>query len=77
MEKNPNHRGNHANFLLWSDSVNKSESKRFAENILRGKSDSQTMNTFLELFNPYEGGVPNILKEINLNPDGFDLIWKS
>jgi hypothetical protein len=76
MEKNPDYRENHPHFLLWSDSENKLESKRFAENILRSKSDNQNVNTFLEPFNPDEGDVPNILKEINLNPDGFDLIWK-
>lgn len=29
----------HANFLLWSDSENKMELKRFIENSLRGKID--------------------------------------
>jgi hypothetical protein len=75
VEKNPDHRGNQANFLLWSDSVNKSELKRFAENILRSKSDNQNVNIFLEQFIPDEADVPNILKEINLKLDGFDLIW--
>jgi len=76
VEQNPDFSGYHAHFLLWSDSENKTELKRFAENSLRGKSDEQMVNTFMERFNPNEGGVAYILKEINLNPDGFDLIWK-
>jgi hypothetical protein len=77
VEQNPDFSGYHAHFLLWSDSENKTELKRFAENSLRGKSNEQTVNTYLEPFNPEEGGVAYILKEIIWNPDGFDLIWKS
>ena len=76
VEQNPDFSGYHAHFLLWSDSENKTELKRFTENSLRGKSDEQTVNTYLEPFNPEEGGVVYVLKEISLNPDGFDLIWK-
>ena len=76
IERKPDESGYPAHFLLWSDSEKKVELKRFAENGLRGKSDVQTVNTYLELFNPEEGGVAYILKEISLNPDGFDLIWK-
>lgn len=50
--------------FLWSDS----------ENSLKGKSDEQTVNTYLEPFKPEVGGVAYILKEINLNLDGFELI---
>jgi hypothetical protein len=64
VEKNPDLSGYHAHFLLCSDSENKSELKLFAENILRGKSDNQNVNTFLEPFNPDDDGAPNILKEI-------------
>ena len=77
VEQNPDLCGYHAHFLLWSDSDNKTELKRFAENSLRGKSDEQTVNTYIEQFNPEEGGVSYILKEISLNPDGFDLIWRN
>jgi len=76
MEKNPDLSGYHAHFLLWLDAEDKTAIKLFTENSLRGKSDKQTVNTFIECFNPDEGGVGYILKEINLNPDGFDLIWK-
>ncbi len=71
--KNPDFSGYHANFLMWLDSENKLVLKKFAKNSLRGKSDNQTVNTFMERLNPNEGGVAYILKEINLNPDGFDL----
>jgi hypothetical protein len=61
VEHNPDKSGYHAHFLLWTDSENKSELKQFPENSLRGKSDNQTVNTFIEPFNP---------------DDGFCLIWK-
>lgn len=77
VEHNPNLSGYHAHFLLWLDADDKTAIKQFTENSLRGNSDNQTVNTFMERFNPNEGGVAYILKEINLNPDGFDLIWKS
>jgi hypothetical protein len=76
IERNPDKDGYHAHFLLWTDADDKTAMKQFAENSLRGKSDNQTVNTFMEPFNPDEGGVAYILKEINLNPDGYDLIWK-
>jgi len=59
---------------LWLDAEDKTAIKQFTENSLRGKSVN--VNTYLERFNPNEGGVAYILKDINLNPDGFDLIWK-
>jgi hypothetical protein len=76
VEQNPDLSGYHAHFLLWLDVDDKTAIKQFTEKSLRGKSDNQTVNTFMERFNPNEGGVAYILKEINLNPDGFDLIWK-
>ena len=76
VEQNPVLSGYHAHFLLWLDEEDKTAIKQFAENTLRGNSDNQTVNTYLERFNPDEGAVAYILKEINLNPDGFDLIWK-
>ncbi len=76
VEQNPNLSGYHAHFLLWTDAENKAELKRFAENSLRGKSNVLTVNTYIKQFYPEEGGVAYILKEISLNPDGFDLIWK-
>jgi len=76
VEQNPDLSGSHAHFLLWLDADDKTAIKQFTEKSLRGKSDNQTVNTFMERFNPNEGGVAYILKEINLNPDGFDLIWK-
>ena len=76
VEQNTYLSGYHAHFLLWSDSENKSELKQFEENSLRGKSEIQTVNTYLEPFDTKEGSVAYILKQINLNPDGFDLIWK-
>jgi hypothetical protein len=74
--KNTDFSAYHANFFLWLDSENKLELKQFTENSLRGKNDNQTVNTFLERSIPDEGGLAYILKEINLNPDGFDLILK-
>ncbi len=74
MEQNPDLSGYHAHFLLWLDSEDKTAIKQFTQNSLRGKNVN--VNTYLERFNPDEGGVAYVLKEINLNPDGFDLIWK-
>lgn len=76
VEQNADLSGYHAHFLLWLDADDKTAIKKFTENSLRGKNDNHTVNTYLERFNPDEGGVAYILKEINLNPDGFDLIWK-
>ncbi len=76
VEQNPDLSGYHAHFLLWLDAEDKTAIKQFTENSLRGKSDSQMVNTFIERFNPNEGGVAYVLKEINLSPDGYDLIWK-
>ncbi len=76
MEQNPDLSSYHAHFLLWLHAEDKTSIKQFTENSLRGKNDNQTVNTFMECFKPNEGGVAYILKEINLNPDGFDLIWK-
>lgn len=76
VEQNPDLSGYHAHFLLWLDEDDKTAIKQFTENSIRGKNDNHTVNTFMERFNPNEGGVAYILKEINLNPDGFDLIWK-
>ena len=72
VEQNPDLSGYHPHFLLWL-ADDKTAIKQFTENSLRGKKDNQTVNTFLEPFNP-ECGVAYILKEISLNPDGFDLI---
>ena len=74
--KNPDFSAYHAHFLLWLDAEVKTVIIHFTENSLKGKSDNQTVNTFLEHFNPVEGGVTYILNEINLNADGFDLIWR-
>ena len=74
VEQNTDHSGYHAHFLLWMDADDKKAIKQFTENSLRGKSVN--VNTYLERFNPDEGGVAYILKDINLNPDGYDLIWK-
>jgi hypothetical protein len=74
VEQNPDLSGYHAHFLLWLDAEDKTAIKQFTETSLRGKSIN--VNTYLEHNNPNEGGVAYILKEINLNPDGYDLIWK-
>jgi hypothetical protein len=76
VEKNPDLSENHAHFLLWLDADDKTAIKQFTKHNLRVKSNNQTVNTYVERFNPEKGGVAYILKEINLNPDGFDLIWK-
>jgi hypothetical protein len=76
VEQNSDLSGYHAHFLLWLDVDDKTAIIRFNENSLRGKSDNQTLNTYLERFNLDQGGVAYILKEINLNLDVFDLIWK-
>jgi hypothetical protein len=77
VEQNSDCNGYHAHFLLWTDANDKTKIKHFTENKLRGKNENQTVNTYLERFNPEEGGVAYILKEINLNPDGYDLISNS
>jgi hypothetical protein len=74
VEQNPDLSGYHAHFLLWLDADDKTAIKQFAENSLRGKSLNG--NTYLERFNQNEGGVAYVLKEINLYPDGYDLVWK-
>jgi hypothetical protein len=74
VEQNPDLSGYHAHFLLWQNAEDKTAIKQFIENSLRGKIVN--VNPYLERFNPDEGGVAYILKDINLNPDGYDLIWK-
>lgn len=76
VEQNLGLSGYNIHFLLWLDSEGKTAIKHFIENNLMGKNDNQTVNTFMERFNPYAGGVAYILKEINLNPDDYNLIWK-
>lgn len=76
VEQNTDLSGYHAHFLLWLDAEDRTAIKQFTENSLRGKSDNHTVNTFMDRFNPNEGGVAYILKDINLNPDGYDLLYR-
>ena len=76
VKQTPDLSGYHVHFLLWLDVEDKTAITYFTKSTLRGKNDNQTVNTILERFNPDEVGVAYILKEINSNPDRFDLIWK-
>lgn len=76
-EKNPDRDGYHTHFLLWTDIANKAEVKKFTENHFRGNGAKQFANTKIEKYEPNEGGVGYCLKQMHLNPDGYDYLYKN
>ena len=76
-EKNPHRKGYHTHFILWSDNADKTELKSYIENHFRGRSKNQYANTEIEKYNPKEGGVGYLLKEMTETPDGYDYLYKN
>jgi hypothetical protein len=72
IEKNPEwNSGFHFHFLLWVDSDNKSEVKKFTEGHFRGSKGTYG-NTHMVTYNPSLGAAAYILKQLHLLPDAYD-----
>ena len=40
------------------------------------QSDNETLKSFTDQLNQYEGSMVHIHKEVNLNPNNYYLLWK-
>jgi disulfide oxidoreductase YuzD len=76
-EENKTRDGYHTHFVLWTDITNKAEVKNFTENHFRGKSSEPFANTSIEKYDPTDGGIGYLLKEMSKNPDGYDYLIKN
>ena len=76
-EENKTRNGYHTHFILWTDIANKAEIKSYVENHFRGKGTEPFANTKIETYDPKDGGIGYLLKEMSKNPDGYDYHYKN
>lgn len=76
-EENNTRDGYHTHFILWSDITDKAEVKRFMENHFRGNGKEPFANTRIDKYDPNDGGIGYMLKEVSKNPDGYDYLYKN
>ena len=77
IEKNPEwNSGFHFHFLLWVDSEDKSEVKKFTEAHFRGSKGTYG-NTHMVKYDPNLGAASYILKQSHLLEDSFDFITRN
>ena len=76
-EENKTRNGYHTHFILWTDIANKAEIKSYVENHFRGKGTEPFANTKVEAYDPKDGGIGYLLKEMSKNPDGYDYHYKN
>ena len=77
IEKNPEwNSGFHFHFLLWVDSENKSDVKKFTEGHFRGSKGTYG-NTHMVTYDPSRGAAAYILKQSYLLEDSFDFIARN
>jgi len=76
-EQNKTRDGYHVHFVLWTDVEHKTDVKSFTENHFRGKAAEPFANTKIEKYDPNEGGIGYLLKEILQNQDGYDYLYKN
>ncbi len=76
-EENKTRKGYHTHFILWTNIKDKSEVKSFTENHFRGNGKNPSANTKIEKYDPKEGGVGYLMKELHKNLDGYDYLTKN
>lgn len=76
-EQNKTRDGYHVHFVLWTDVKDKAQVRSFTENHFRGKAAEPFANTKIEKYDPNEGGIGYLLKEVAKNPDGYDYLYKN
>jgi len=77
IEKNPEwNSGFHFHFLLWVDTEDKSEVKKFTEAHFRGSKGTYG-NTHMVKYDPNLGAASYILKQSHLLEDSFDFITRN
>lgn len=76
-EQNKTRDGYHTHFVLWSDIADKAGVKSYIENHFRGNGKDPFANTRIDKYDPREGGIGYLLKEVVENPDGYDYHYKN
>ena len=76
-EANKSRGGYHVHFVLWIDVADKLAIRSFIKRHFEGTGGKASANTDVQEYDMMKGGIGYLLKQMAVNPDGYDFLTKN